>query len=116
MLGDFNDFPGRGLAERSLCPPLTATPELPTYPSRLPLLPLDRIWFSAPLELKTIATLRDAGRASDHLPLAREPVLAGRRRGGGWHGVCLDKSREFKRGPPEWVIPGGILGGRLQTL
>jgi endonuclease/exonuclease/phosphatase family metal-dependent hydrolase len=69
VLGDFNDFPGRGLAERSLCPPLTATPEIATYPSRLPLLPLDRIWFTSPLELSTIATLRDAGRASDHLPL-----------------------------------------------
>jgi endonuclease/exonuclease/phosphatase family metal-dependent hydrolase len=69
VLGDFNDFPGRGLAERTLSPPLTSTPELPTYPSRLPLLPLDRIWFSAPLELTTIATLRDAGKASDHLPL-----------------------------------------------
>jgi endonuclease/exonuclease/phosphatase family metal-dependent hydrolase len=69
VLGDFNDFPGRGLAERSLCPPLTPTPEIATYPSRLPLLPLDRIWLTAPLELTTIATLRDAGRASDHLPL-----------------------------------------------
>lgn len=69
VLGDFNDFPGRGLAERSLCPPLTATPELPTYPSRLPLLPLDRIWFSSPLELTTIATLQEGSRASDHLPL-----------------------------------------------
>ena len=58
VLGDFNDFPGRGLAERSLCPPLDATPELPTYPSRLPLLPLDRIWISKPLELVTIATLQ----------------------------------------------------------
>jgi endonuclease/exonuclease/phosphatase family metal-dependent hydrolase len=69
VLGDFNDFPGRGLAERSLCPPLKPTPELATYPARLPLLPLDRIWFSEPLELGTIATVRDAGRASDHLPL-----------------------------------------------
>jgi endonuclease/exonuclease/phosphatase family metal-dependent hydrolase len=69
VLGDFNDFPGRGLAERSLCPPLDPTPELPTYPSRLPLLPLDRIWISKPLELVTIATLRDAERVSDHLPL-----------------------------------------------
>jgi endonuclease/exonuclease/phosphatase family metal-dependent hydrolase len=69
VLGDFNDFPGRGLAERSLCPPLDATPELPTYPSRLPLLPLDRIWISKPLELVTIVTLRDAQRVSDHLPL-----------------------------------------------
>jgi endonuclease/exonuclease/phosphatase family metal-dependent hydrolase len=69
VLGDFNDFPGRGLAERSLCPPLTPTPELATYPSRLPLLPLDHIWFSDPLELTSIATLNDARRASDHLPL-----------------------------------------------
>lgn len=68
-LGDFNDFPGRGLAERKLCPPLEDTPSLPTYPSRLPLLPLDRIWHSKPLELATIATLRDAQHVSDHLPL-----------------------------------------------
>jgi endonuclease/exonuclease/phosphatase family metal-dependent hydrolase len=69
VLGDFNDFPGRGLAERSLSPPLRATPELSTYPSRLPFLPLDRIWFSDPLELVTIAALRDAEHVSDHLPL-----------------------------------------------
>jgi endonuclease/exonuclease/phosphatase family metal-dependent hydrolase len=69
VLGDFNDFPGRGLAERSLCPPLLSAPELPTYPSRLPLLPLDRVWFTEPLEVGTVATLRDAGRVSDHLPL-----------------------------------------------
>jgi endonuclease/exonuclease/phosphatase family metal-dependent hydrolase len=49
--------------------PSPPTPEIATYPSRLPLLPLDRIWFSGPLKLTTIATLRDAGRASDHLPL-----------------------------------------------
>jgi endonuclease/exonuclease/phosphatase family metal-dependent hydrolase len=69
VLGDFNDFPGRGLAERSLSPPLEATPSLPTYPSRFPLLPLDRIWFSSPLETVAIATLSDAQRVSDHLPL-----------------------------------------------
>ena len=69
VLGDFNDFPGRGLAERTLCPPLKGAPELATYPSRLPLLPLDRVWFTEPLELVTLATLRDAGHASDHLPL-----------------------------------------------
>lgn len=68
-LGDFNDFPGRGLAERSLCPPLEPTPALATYPARFPLLPLDRIWYSKPLELTTIATIRDAELASDHLPL-----------------------------------------------
>ena len=77
VLGDFNDFPGRGLAERSLSPPLVATPELPTYPSRLPLLPLDRIWHTKPLELVTMATLRDAGRVSDHLPLLASLRLVG---------------------------------------
>lgn len=76
VLGDFNDFPGRGLAERSLCPPLENTPELPTYPSRLPLLPLDRIWHTKPLEMVTMATLRDAGRVSDHLPLLASLRLA----------------------------------------
>jgi endonuclease/exonuclease/phosphatase family metal-dependent hydrolase len=69
VLGDFNDFPGWGLAERSLCPPLDGAPELPTYPSRLPLLPLDRIWFSTPLELVSVSTLSDAEHVSDHLPL-----------------------------------------------
>ncbi len=65
VLGDFNYFPGWGLAERSLYPPLNGAPELPTYPSRLPLLPLDRIWFSKPLEL------------SDHLPLLTTLRLPG---------------------------------------
>ena len=47
---------------------------------------------------------------------ARELVLARRPTRRRWHGVCLTRSREIQRGPPEWVIPGGILGGRLQTL
>jgi endonuclease/exonuclease/phosphatase family metal-dependent hydrolase len=68
VLGDFNDFP-RLLSRRALSPSLEATPRLATYPSRLPLLPLDRIWFSAPLRLVTAATLNDAEHVSDHLPL-----------------------------------------------
>jgi endonuclease/exonuclease/phosphatase family metal-dependent hydrolase len=48
---------------------------MPTYPSRLPLLPLDRIWFSAPLKLVTIAALRDAEQVSDHLPLLASLTL-----------------------------------------
>jgi endonuclease/exonuclease/phosphatase family metal-dependent hydrolase len=55
---------------------------MPTFPSRFPLLPLDRIWFSAPLELATIATLTEAGRLSDHLPLlASFSWIAGWQRG-----------------------------------
>jgi endonuclease/exonuclease/phosphatase family metal-dependent hydrolase len=75
VLGDFNDFPGRGLAEKNLSPLLRAAPPMATYPSRLPLLPLDRIWFSEPLELSTIAALRDAEHVSDHLPLVASLTL-----------------------------------------
>jgi endonuclease/exonuclease/phosphatase family metal-dependent hydrolase len=75
-LGDFNDFRGRGLAQRSLCPPLEPVPALGTYPSRLPVLPLDRIWYSKPLELHAIATIRDAEHVSDHLPLLATLHLA----------------------------------------
>jgi len=75
VLGDFNDFPGRGLAEKNLSPLLRTAPPMATYPSRLPLLPLDRIWFSEPLELSTIAALRDAEHVSDHLPLVASLTL-----------------------------------------
>jgi endonuclease/exonuclease/phosphatase family metal-dependent hydrolase len=68
VLGDFNDFP-RLLNRRALSRSLSATPRLATYPSRLPLLPLDRIWFSPPFGLVTAATLNDAEHVSDHLPL-----------------------------------------------
>ena len=93
VLGDFNDFPGRGLAERSLCPPLKPTPEIATYPSRLPLLPLDRIWFTGPLELTTIATLRDAGRYSDHLPLLASLCWPAGEDAGVGTGFALQKQR-----------------------
>jgi endonuclease/exonuclease/phosphatase family metal-dependent hydrolase len=78
VLGDFNDFPGRRLNERSLSRSLVVTPPLATYPSRFPLLPLDRIWFSAPLALVTAATLNDAEHVSDHLPLVASLRLEGR--------------------------------------
>jgi endonuclease/exonuclease/phosphatase family metal-dependent hydrolase len=77
VLGDFNDFP-RLLSRRALSGPLAATPRLATYPSRLPLLPLDRIWFSAPLRLVTAATLNDAEHVSDHLPLVASLRLEAR--------------------------------------
>jgi len=67
VLGDFNDFPR--LNERALAGSLAVTPPLATYPSRLPLLALDRIWFSAPFGLVTAATLNDTEHVSDHLPL-----------------------------------------------
>ena len=77
VLGDFNDVRGRGVAERTLCPPLAPTPALATFPSQLPMLPLDRIWCRAPLEVVTIAALRDAERVSDHLPVVASLHLHG---------------------------------------
>jgi len=67
VLGDFNDFPR--VNDSVLSAALAVTPPLATYPSRLPLLALDRIWFSAPLGLVTAATLNDTEHMSDHLPL-----------------------------------------------
>jgi endonuclease/exonuclease/phosphatase family metal-dependent hydrolase len=66
------------LNERALSGSLEATPPLATYPSRLPFLPLDRIWFSAPLGLVTAATLNDTEHVSDHLPLFASLCLEGR--------------------------------------
>jgi endonuclease/exonuclease/phosphatase family metal-dependent hydrolase len=77
VLGDFNDFPRR-LDRHVLARSLAVTPPLPTYPSRLPFLPLDRICFSAPLGLLTAATLNDAEHVSDHLPLVASLRLDGR--------------------------------------
>lgn len=81
VLGDFNDFPR--LSRHVLSRSLGVTPPLGTYPSRLPLLPLDRICFSAPFDLVTAATLNDAEHVSDHLPLVASLRLdAGRGHGG----------------------------------
>jgi endonuclease/exonuclease/phosphatase family metal-dependent hydrolase len=68
-LGDFNDVRLRGIAERSLCPPLAPAPAAATYPSVFPIFPLDRIWCARPLEVLEVHALRHARRLSDHLPL-----------------------------------------------
>lgn len=78
-LGDFNDVRRRGFADRMLCPPLKPVPPLATFPSHLPFLALDRIWYSAPLEIESVATLREAHRLSDHLPLIATLRLASSR-------------------------------------
>jgi endonuclease/exonuclease/phosphatase family metal-dependent hydrolase len=71
-LGDFNDVRSRGIAERTLCPPLAASATVATFPAALPLLPLDRIWCARPLEVRAVRTLPAARRLSDHLPLVAE--------------------------------------------
>lgn len=71
LLGDFNEWwPfGRGLRELSSW--FGRTGHLRTFPSRLPLLGLDRIWVLPPEALGRIGVHRSpvARRASDHLPI-----------------------------------------------
>ncbi len=74
-LGDFNDVCGRGVSERRLCPPLQRAPAIRTFPAGFPLLPLDRIWCSRPLEILRLRALRHVQGLSDHLPLLAEVAV-----------------------------------------
>lgn len=71
LLGDLNEWLLWGRPLRWLRRHFAPTPHLPTWPARLPLFALDRIWVQpheALLRLETHLT-PTARRASDHLPL-----------------------------------------------
>lgn len=72
ILGDFNEPHRRGAAHRAFAADFEAAQPWFTFPVRRPLMPLDRIWCSAPLALGRSWVHRTAGRASDHLPLVAE--------------------------------------------
>jgi endonuclease/exonuclease/phosphatase family metal-dependent hydrolase len=72
ILGDFNEPHRRGAAHRAFAADFEAAQPWFTFPVRRPLMPLDRIWCSAPLALERSWAHRAAGRASDHLPLVAE--------------------------------------------
>jgi endonuclease/exonuclease/phosphatase family metal-dependent hydrolase len=69
VMGDFNEPSGRGTAGRMLGKLFRSVGRPATFPSRWPLLPLDRIWFEPGLELLATGVYRDSPEASDHLPL-----------------------------------------------
>lgn len=69
LLGDFNEATRFGSASRSFGLRLATAGPRRTFPSRRPLLPLDRIWFSAPMIAERTWTPRHMRLASDHLPL-----------------------------------------------
>lgn len=72
LLGDLNDWRRRGAGFRKLSPLFGACTWLRTFPARLPLVPLDRIWCE-PAELLTRAWTEPTARdASDHLLLAAD--------------------------------------------
>jgi endonuclease/exonuclease/phosphatase family metal-dependent hydrolase len=72
VLGDFNEPTGRGPASRRFAPRLARAGRWRTYPSRRPVLPLDRIWYSPNLALVGSRVAAEARSASDHLPLVAE--------------------------------------------
>jgi endonuclease/exonuclease/phosphatase family metal-dependent hydrolase len=78
LLGDFNEWTRQSRLLRPIEQRLEAIPPRPTYPSHLPLLPLDRIWFGGGLRLQHIEVVRTvtARVASDHLPLRASFALA----------------------------------------
>ncbi|MDX2150978.1 MAG: endonuclease/exonuclease/phosphatase family protein [Bryobacteraceae bacterium] len=69
LAGDFNDW-----SRRSVCPSLSrhlgACRPLRSFPARLPLFALDRIYHDPPLRLLRISTVPSP--ASDHLPVLAE--------------------------------------------
>lgn len=78
ILGDFNEPTGFGAATRRLRRSFASTGRRPTYPSRWPLFPLDRIWFESSLQLLGSDVCSEARHASDHLPLWADFALPGR--------------------------------------
>jgi endonuclease/exonuclease/phosphatase family metal-dependent hydrolase len=74
-MGDFNDWIWPGSVQKALAAALPARTHHRTFPARLPLLPLDRIyWRPKELIVRTWTDPR-AWAASDHLPLIGELML-----------------------------------------
>lgn len=74
LLADLNEWAGRGWNLRRLRRALGPAPAVRSFPSRLPLFPLDRVWVRPASLLETIRPHRSALAriASDHLPIVGE--------------------------------------------
>jgi endonuclease/exonuclease/phosphatase family metal-dependent hydrolase len=71
LMGDLNEWRGKGDGIRALDRRLGPGAAAPTFPSWLPMLPLDRIYVEQPAVLRDLRVYRSplARVASDHLPL-----------------------------------------------
>ena len=69
ILGDFNEPTTFGTAHRLLGAKFRSIGRPATFPSRWPVLGLDRIWFEPAFELVASGVHREGRVASDHLPL-----------------------------------------------
>jgi hypothetical protein len=78
LLGDLNEWLLWGRPLRWLRRQFAPTPHLPTFPARLPLFALDRIWVRprAALHRLVVHVSAAARLASDHLPLRAELIRA----------------------------------------
>ena len=72
LLGDINDWRRGGIAERRLAPLLGPGTRYRTFPAAFPVFPLDRIWFRPHDRVIGTRVVREAGLASDHLPLVAD--------------------------------------------
>lgn len=71
VAGDFNEWNRWGYNIRLLDSTLGRSAALPTYPTRYPLVSLDRIWVNSNGFIETISTFKNSQTqtGSDHLPL-----------------------------------------------
>lgn len=83
IAGDFNCTPWSTPFKTMCCGLKPATRRARTWPSRLPLLPLDHILYRGPLDVVKSGVWKqgEAKRASDHLPVVAELAYAGQARG-----------------------------------
>lgn len=72
LLGDFNQSRRRSAIHRVVAPHFGSPGAPATFPARLPLLPLDRIWCRPHGMVERLWADADARPASDHLPLVAD--------------------------------------------
>lgn len=75
LLGDLNDWRRRGLSQRMMSQLFDNGSTVASFPARLPLLPLDRIWCRPGRLLVRAWTEKRARGISDHLPVIAELAL-----------------------------------------
>ena len=118
LVGDLNEWRGRSGGIRALdrCLGPSAAPR--TFPSWMPVLPLDRIYADGPAVLRDVHVYRSplARLASDHLPLVASlwwtwPTAGGTRRARGLAAAARRAGRGDRTGgEARWVASAGPPG------
>jgi endonuclease/exonuclease/phosphatase family metal-dependent hydrolase len=95
LLGDLNEWRGRRGGVSALDRRLSRVPAPRTFPSWLPVLPLDRIYAAGAIDLRRVAVHRStlARIASDHLPLCDAVAWAPNQASNATHDAARRRSR-----------------------